>query len=410
MIRAKLEVNTARLKKSVLLAEVSTASRVSTANRNPVMSSSSTVTYTSVYTDSEPGRVFWGADEELSDGGSPSKPVVTLVYSRKPRKSKTNVLLAKSKGFVQNCSLFKFGNDNVAKILGYGDYQIRNLLRYQGFTTWKDLDTTYSPLDNGTEFVNQTLREYYEKVGISHETSVARSPQQNGVVERRNRTLIEAAHTMLIYAKASFILMGRSSCYRMLHPKSFQSYFIRRTFMKIVTPATISSGLMLNPPPSTPFVPPLRTDWDLLFQPLNSQITPETQSHILPNDVEEDNHDLDVAHMNNDPLYGIPIPENKSEASSSSDVIPTVVYSDGYYFKIDLQGETWCIRRNSKEQGSFDGILERHSAQRSLCQPTGWVCGSRQSESCGKRLRRRFKVKQAPRDVVNDMMSTVSTS
>ncbi|GJY98467.1 hypothetical protein Tco_0515377 [Tanacetum coccineum] len=35
------------------------------------MSSSSTVTYTFVYTDSEPGRVFWGADEELSDGGSP---------------------------------------------------------------------------------------------------------------------------------------------------------------------------------------------------------------------------------------------------------------------------------------------------------------------------------------------------
>ncbi|GJR80203.1 retrovirus-related pol polyprotein from transposon TNT 1-94 [Tanacetum coccineum] len=33
--------------------------------------------------------------------------------------------------------------------------------------------------DNGTEFVNQTLREYYEKVDISHETSVARSPQQN---------------------------------------------------------------------------------------------------------------------------------------------------------------------------------------------------------------------------------------
>ncbi|GKF24335.1 hypothetical protein Tco_0076657, partial [Tanacetum coccineum] len=36
-----------------------------------VMSSSSIVTYTSVYIDSEPGRVFWGADEELSDGGSP---------------------------------------------------------------------------------------------------------------------------------------------------------------------------------------------------------------------------------------------------------------------------------------------------------------------------------------------------
>ncbi|GKF06002.1 retrovirus-related pol polyprotein from transposon TNT 1-94 [Tanacetum coccineum] len=57
-------------------------------------------------------------------------------------------------------------------------------------------------INNGTEFVNQTLHEYYEKVGISHETSVARFPQQNGVIEKRNHTLIEAAHTMLIYAKA----------------------------------------------------------------------------------------------------------------------------------------------------------------------------------------------------------------
>ncbi|GJT32247.1 retrovirus-related pol polyprotein from transposon TNT 1-94 [Tanacetum coccineum] len=57
----------------------------------------------------------------------------------------------------------------------------------------------------------------------------------------------------------------------------------------------------------------------------NSQTTPETQSPIIPNDVEEDNHDLDVAHMNNDLFFGIPILENDSEASSSSDVIPTVV-------------------------------------------------------------------------------------
>ncbi|GJS95384.1 retrovirus-related pol polyprotein from transposon TNT 1-94 [Tanacetum coccineum] len=64
--------------------------------------------------------------------------------------------------------------------------------------------------NNGTEFINQTLREYYEKVGISHETSVARSPQQNGVVERRNRTLIEAARTMLIYAKAHLFLWAKA--------------------------------------------------------------------------------------------------------------------------------------------------------------------------------------------------------
>nr|GEY48983.1 putative ribonuclease H-like domain-containing protein [Tanacetum cinerariifolium] len=63
---------------------------------------------------------------------------------------------------------------------------------------------------NGTGFVNQTLHEYYEQVEISHETSVARSPQQNSVVERRNRTLIEAACTRLIYARAPLFLWAEA--------------------------------------------------------------------------------------------------------------------------------------------------------------------------------------------------------
>ncbi|GKD67602.1 retrovirus-related pol polyprotein from transposon TNT 1-94 [Tanacetum coccineum] len=46
--------------------------------------------------------------------------------------------------------------------------------------------------DNGTEFKNATLKSFYEKLGILHQTSIARTPQQNGVVERRNRTLVEA--------------------------------------------------------------------------------------------------------------------------------------------------------------------------------------------------------------------------
>ncbi|GKF13794.1 retrovirus-related pol polyprotein from transposon TNT 1-94, partial [Tanacetum coccineum] len=68
--------------------------------------------------------------------------------------------------------------------------------------------------------VNQTLREYYEKVGISHETSVARSPQQNDVVERRNCTLIEAARTMLIYTKGPLFLWAEAvatACYTQNH-------------------------------------------------------------------------------------------------------------------------------------------------------------------------------------------------
>ncbi|GJV42227.1 ribonuclease H-like domain-containing protein [Tanacetum coccineum] len=51
--------------------------------------------------------------------------------------------------------------------------------------------------DNETEFKNRVMSEFCEKKGIKREFSIARTPQQNGVAERRNRTLIEAARTML---------------------------------------------------------------------------------------------------------------------------------------------------------------------------------------------------------------------
>ncbi|GKD18121.1 retrovirus-related pol polyprotein from transposon TNT 1-94, partial [Tanacetum coccineum] len=70
--------------------------------------------------------------------------------------------------------------------------------------------------DNGTEFVNQTLRTYYEEVRISHQTSVARTSQQNGIVERRNRTLVKTARTMSIFLKAMLFLWAEAvatACY-----------------------------------------------------------------------------------------------------------------------------------------------------------------------------------------------------
>nr|GFA23871.1 hypothetical protein [Tanacetum cinerariifolium] len=245
-------------------------------------------------------------------------------------------------------------------------------------------------------------------VGISHETSVARSSQQNGVVERRNRMLIEAAHTMLIYAKALLFLWAEAvatacftqnhsiirlhhgkTSYELSHDKlpTYRSSMYLKAFwiynrctgriietihvdfdelitmaseqsslepaLHEMTPVTISSGLVPNPPPSTPFVPASRTDWDILFQllfdelltpllsvnhptpkviapiaevvalepavstgspssktvdqdapsPSNSQTTPETQSPIIRNDVKEDNNDLDVSYMNNNPFF-----------------------------------------------------------------------------------------------------------
>ncbi|GJX24637.1 putative ribonuclease H-like domain-containing protein, partial [Tanacetum coccineum] len=55
--------------------------------------------------------------------------------------------------------------------------------------------------DNGTEFKNRVMSEFCKQKGIKREFSVARTPQQNGVAERRNRTLIEAARTMLADSK-----------------------------------------------------------------------------------------------------------------------------------------------------------------------------------------------------------------
>nr|GEY15442.1 putative ribonuclease H-like domain-containing protein [Tanacetum cinerariifolium] len=145
-----------------------------------------------------------------------------------------------------------------------------------------------------------------------------------------------------------------------------------------MTPATISSGLVPKPTSSTPFVQPSRNDWDLLFQPLfdelltpppsvdpsapevialiaevialepakstgspssttvdqdapspsKFQTTLETQPPVILNDVEEDNHDIEVAHMGNDPFFGMPIPKGASDQSSSMDSTHTIVHLD----------------------------------------------------------------------------------
>ncbi|GJS96730.1 retrovirus-related pol polyprotein from transposon TNT 1-94 [Tanacetum coccineum] len=59
--------------------------------------------------------------------------------------------------------------------------------------------------DNGTEFKNQVLQEYFNSVGISHQASSVRTPQQKGVVEQRNWTLVEAARTMLIFFSCTIL-------------------------------------------------------------------------------------------------------------------------------------------------------------------------------------------------------------
>nr|GEZ87981.1 hypothetical protein [Tanacetum cinerariifolium] len=139
--------------------------------------------------------------------------------------------------------IVKFRNDQIAPILGYGDlvqgavtikmvYYVEGLNHNLFFVGSCGTDLysitlqdTNSPnpiclmakatssqaglqaqvrvvrTDKGTEFLNQTLHAYFAAEGILHQTSVARTPEQNGVVERRNRTLVEAARIMLSAAK-----------------------------------------------------------------------------------------------------------------------------------------------------------------------------------------------------------------
>ncbi|GKC14182.1 retrovirus-related pol polyprotein from transposon TNT 1-94 [Tanacetum coccineum] len=60
--------------------------------------------------------------------------------------------------------------------------------------------------DNDTKFKNQVLKEYFDSVGISYQASSIKTPQENRVVERRNRTLVEASRTRLIFSCAPLFL------------------------------------------------------------------------------------------------------------------------------------------------------------------------------------------------------------
>ncbi|GJS62554.1 retrovirus-related pol polyprotein from transposon TNT 1-94 [Tanacetum coccineum] len=74
--------------------------------------------------------------------------------------------------------------------------------------------------DNDIEFKNQVLQEYFKSVGISHQASFVHTPQQNGVVERRNHMLVEAARTMLIFSHAPLFLWAEAiatACYTQNH-------------------------------------------------------------------------------------------------------------------------------------------------------------------------------------------------
>nr|GEY28826.1 hypothetical protein [Tanacetum cinerariifolium] len=102
--------------------------------------------------------------------------------------------------------------------------------------------------DNGTEFVNQTLREYYEKADIGIFIGYAPTKKAFRIYNRRTRRIVETIHVE--FDELTAMASEQSSLGR----------------LNEMTPATISSGLVQKPYSSTPYVPPSRNDWDLLFQ------------------------------------------------------------------------------------------------------------------------------------------------
>ncbi|GJR93352.1 retrovirus-related pol polyprotein from transposon TNT 1-94 [Tanacetum coccineum] len=279
----------------------------------------------------------------------------------------------------------KFRNDQVAKIMGYGDYQIGNViisrvyyvegLGHNLFSVRQFCDSNlevvydgvlpnlplrpspgYSIEDNGTEFVNQTLREYYEEVGISHETSLAQEVATTCYTQ--NRSLLRLHHRKTPYEllhdklpALSFLHVFGALCYPTNDNENLGKRIIETIHVDFdeltnmaskqsslepalheMTLATPSSGLVPNPTLSTPFVPPTRTDWDTLFQPLFDALFNPSPSVVSP-DPKVVALVLKVVALAPTDSTGTPSStiidqDAPSLSSSSSDVILTNVHSD----------------------------------------------------------------------------------
>ncbi|GJX06445.1 retrovirus-related pol polyprotein from transposon TNT 1-94 [Tanacetum coccineum] len=156
---------------------------------------------------------------------------------------------------------FKFENDQVAKIMGVGDYQMW-MIQVRLKETVRRIRT-----DNGTEFVNQTLREYYEKAAMASEHNSSDPP------------LHEMTPASNSFRTRSNLLLQH------------QLYHLR--------------------------------DPDGIFAHEHAVSTGSPSSTTVDQDAPSP-----IAHMGNDPYFGIPIPEVTSDQSSSSDVIHTIVPPD----------------------------------------------------------------------------------
>ncbi|GKA01404.1 retrovirus-related pol polyprotein from transposon TNT 1-94, partial [Tanacetum coccineum] len=138
--------------------------------------------------------------------------------------------------------------------------------------------------DKGTKFLNKTLHAYFAQEGIEHQKSIARTPKQNAIVERRNRTLVEAARTMLSTAKVPLFFWAEAiatTCFTQNRslgiPLSQEHHFSSDPVSQCLTTALEHASLSPGPQiqenvPQAAKIVTTSNELDLLFGPIFDQL------------------------------------------------------------------------------------------------------------------------------------------
>nr|GEX22487.1 retrovirus-related Pol polyprotein from transposon TNT 1-94 [Tanacetum cinerariifolium] len=262
----------------------------------------------------------------------------------------------------------RFENDHFGAIMGYGDYVIGDCVISRVYY----VEGLGHNLFSVRQFCDSDLEVAFRKHSCYvRDTDVPRTPQQNGVVERRNRTLNEAAQTMLIFSKASMFLwaevVATTKDLGKLQPTADTGIFVgyapsrkgyriynKRTWRimetihvqfdeltepmapvylgtgpapNFLTPGQISSGLVPNPVPATPHAPPPIKNWRFYFSQclMNIWNLLVLKDRLHQGVAAEPNYmkDHTVAPVDNNPFVNVFAPEPHSEASSSGDISST---------------------------------------------------------------------------------------
>ncbi|GKB16281.1 putative ribonuclease H-like domain-containing protein [Tanacetum coccineum] len=180
---------------------------------------------------------------------------------------------------------------------------------------------------NGTEFINQTLRSYYEDVRITHQTLVTEAVAT--ACYTQNRSLIRTRHNKTPYE----MMHDCKPDLRRLHvfgalcyPKNDSEDLGMLKPKADIAISVYSSRLVQNPSSSTPNIPPSNKDWDILFQPLFDEYfnpTPCVVSHMLlaATPLPADTNGIQNAQFDNATLIHNLTLDPSSEESSSRGVI-----------------------------------------------------------------------------------------